>query len=71
LDRAVRKAASYSVDFLVANDVTLPGSGFGTDTNQVSIISPDGSRQALALMTKREVSAEIWSRVADLRGDAI
>ena len=54
LDRAVRKAASYSVDFLVANDVTLPGSGFGTDTNQVSIISPDGSRQALALMTKRE-----------------
>ena len=71
LDRAVRKAASYGVDFLVANDVTLPGSGFGTDTNQVSIISPDGSRQALALMTKREVSAEIWSRVADLRGDAI
>jgi phosphopantothenoylcysteine decarboxylase/phosphopantothenate--cysteine ligase len=71
LDRAVRKAASYSVDFLVANDVTLPGSGFGTDTNQVSIISPDGSRQALALMTKREVAAEIWSRVVDLRGDAV
>ena len=71
LDRAIRKAASYSVDFLVANDVTLPGSGFGTDTNQVSIISPDGSRQALALMTKREVAAEIWSRVVDLRGDAV
>jgi phosphopantothenoylcysteine decarboxylase/phosphopantothenate--cysteine ligase len=71
LDRAVRKAASYGVDFLVANDVTLPGSGFGTDTNQVSIISPDGSRQALALMTKREVAAEIWSRVVDLRGDAV
>ena len=71
LDRAVRKAASYSVDFLVANDVTLPGSGFGTDTNQVSIISPDGSRQALALMTKREVAAEIWSTVVDLRGDAV
>ena len=71
LDRAVRKAASYSVDFLVANDVTLPGSGFGTDTNQVSIIFPDGSRQALALMTKREVAAEIWSRVVDLRGDAV
>ena len=71
LDRAVWKAASYGVDFLVANDVTLPGSGFGTDTNQVSIIFPDGSRQALALMTKREVAAEIWSRVVDLRGDAV
>ena len=69
LDRAVKKAASYGVDFLVANDVTLPGSGFGTDTNQVSIIFPDGTREALQLMTKREVAEEIWSRVADLRSD--
>lgn len=69
LDRAVRKAASYGVDFLVANDVTLPGSGFGTDTNQVSIISPDGRQEVLELMSKRGVAAEIWSRVADLRTD--
>ena len=69
LDRAVRKAATYGVDFLVANDVTLPGSGFGTDTNQVSIIFPDGRQEVLELMSKREVAAEIWSRVADLRSD--
>ncbi|MDE0288403.1 MAG: bifunctional phosphopantothenoylcysteine decarboxylase/phosphopantothenate--cysteine ligase CoaBC [bacterium] len=69
LDRAVQKAASYGVDFLVANDVTLPGSGFGTDTNEVSIIFPDGSREALELMSKRGVAAEIWSMVSDLRSD--
>ena len=67
LDRAVRKAASYGVDFLVANDVTLPGSGFGVDTNQVSIIFPDGTQEVLELMSKRRVAAEIWSRVSDVR----
>ena len=67
LDRAVGKAASYGVDFIVANDVTMPGSGFGTDTNQVSIISPDGTQERLALMTKLEVARVIMSRVVDLR----
>lgn len=67
LDRAVGKAASYGVDFIVANDVTRPGSGFGTDTNQVSIISPDGSQEHLDLLTKKEVAGIILSRVADLR----
>ena len=67
IDRAVRKAASYGVDFLVANDVTLPGSGFGTDTNQVSIIFPDGRQEPLELMSKRGVAAEIWARVSDVR----
>ena len=69
LHRAVQKATSYGVDFLVANDVTLPGSGFGTDTNQVSIIFPDGRQELLELMSKRGVAAEIWSRVSDLRSD--
>ena len=67
LDRAVGKAASYGVDFIVANDVTRPGSGFGTDTNQVSIISPDGTQEHLDLLTKPEVAGIILSRVADLR----
>ena len=68
LDRAVRKAASYGVDFVVANDVTLPGSGFGTETNQVSFIFPDGSIEPLEIMTKREVAGAVWSRVSDARG---
>ena len=67
VDRAVRKAATYGTDFVVANDVTSPGSGFGTDTNQVTIISPDGKRTPLELMSKRDVAAAIWSRVAGLR----
>lgn len=71
LDRAVGKAASYGVDFIAANDVTLPGSGFGADTNQVSIIFPDGRRRDLGLMTKREAAGEILSEVAGLRAGAV
>ena len=43
LERAPEKAARKGVDLLVANDVSEPGSGFGTDTNRVTIIAP-GSR---------------------------
>ena len=68
VERAVRKAATYGADFVVANDVTSPGSGFGTDTNQVTIISAGGERTPLALMSKRDVAGAIWDRVAALRG---
>ncbi len=68
VDRAVRKATTYGVDFVVANDVTSPGSGFGTDTNEVTIISAEGQRTPLAMMTKRDVAGAIWSRVTELRG---
>ncbi len=71
VDRAVGKAASYGVDFIAANDVTLPGSGFGVDTNQVSVIFPDGRRQDLGLMTKREVAGAVLSKVADLRAGVV
>ena len=68
VERAVRKATTYGVDFLVANDVTSPGSGFGTDTNQVTIISAEGERTPFEMMTKRDVAGVIWSLVTELRG---
>ena len=44
LDRAADKLRRKGVDFLVANDVAEPGSGFGTDTNRVD--DPRGGRPA-------------------------
>ena len=64
LDRAADKLQRKGVDFLVANDVSEAGSGFGTDTNRVAILAADGSRDDLALMTKRAVADEILDRVA-------
>ena len=66
LDRAVAKATSYGVDLLVANDVAAPGSGFGTETNEVTLISPDGDTVPLDLMSKLDVADAILDRVSEL-----
>ena len=63
LDRAPDKLRRKRADFLVANDVAEPGSGFGTDTNRVSILGADGSRDDLPLLAKREVADRLLDRV--------
>lgn len=67
LDEAVAKARRKGVDLLVANDVAAPGSGFGTDTNQVTIVLPDGATEPWSLMSKGEVAERLWDRIAELR----
>jgi phosphopantothenoylcysteine decarboxylase/phosphopantothenate--cysteine ligase len=64
LERAPDKLRRKGVDLLVANDVAEPGSGFGTDTNRVSILAADGSRIDLPQLTKREVADRILDLVA-------
>ena len=64
LDRAADKLHRKGVDFLVANDVAEEGSGFGTDTNHVRILSADGVQIDLPLRSKRAVADEILDRVA-------
>ena len=64
LERASEKLRRKGADLLVANDVSEPGSGFGTDTNRVVILASDGSRDDLPLLTKREVADRLLDRVA-------
>ena len=64
LDRAADKLRRKALDLLVANDVAEAGSGFGTDTNRVTILDADGGRAQLPLMPKRAVAEEILDRVA-------
>jgi phosphopantothenoylcysteine decarboxylase/phosphopantothenate--cysteine ligase len=64
LERAADKLRRKHVDLLVANDVAEPGSGFGTDTNRVSILAADGSREDLPLQSKRDVADRLLDRVA-------
>ena len=65
LERAAEKLRRKGVDLLVANDVAEPGSGFGTDTNRVTILGrgrrPD--RAAAAQRSARSRTA-ILDRVA-------
>jgi len=60
---AVAKAESKGVDLLVANDVTQPDAGFGTDTNRVTIIRPSGTMDPWPVMSKRQVAARLWDLI--------
>ena len=66
LERAPAKAAKKGVDLMVANDVAQEGSGFGADTNKVTIIEPNGPTEAWPLMSKRQVADRLLDRVAEL-----
>ncbi len=59
---ARRKLESKHVDFVVANDVSAPGSGFNVATNQVTIVSAEGD-EALPLLSKAAVAATVLDRV--------
>jgi phosphopantothenoylcysteine decarboxylase/phosphopantothenate--cysteine ligase len=66
VENARKKLSSKGFDLLVANDATAEGSGFDVDTNRVSILSADGSVEALPLQSKDEVAEEVLDRVARL-----
>lgn len=61
------KLMEKRLDLLVANDVTLEGSGFGSDTNKVTILSRDGAEIDVPLLPKIEVAHVVWDHVAGLR----
>ena len=60
------KAAPKGAAFVVANDVSEPGSGFGTDTNRVTIVDADGGVEALPMMGKLDVAHAILDRALPL-----
>ncbi len=66
LENARKKLKSKNLDFIVANDVTMEGAGFATDTNIVTFIDKNGGIAALPQMTKYHVAEAILDRIVDL-----
>lgn len=66
LDNASEKLKSKHLDLIVANDITGPDSGFGVETNRVTIIHSDGKQEALPLMSKAGVAEAVLERLAGL-----
>ena len=60
---AVAKMAAKNVDLIVGNDVTAAGSGFATETNEVTIFGREGTAERLPLMSKYAVAHAILDRV--------
>jgi len=67
---ALKKLKEKKLDLIIANDISLPGSGFGSDTNKVTIISVDGKETPLPQLPKREVAERILNRIEEMLADA-
>jgi phosphopantothenoylcysteine decarboxylase/phosphopantothenate--cysteine ligase len=65
---AKEKLERKQVDLFVANDITAADSGFGVDTNKVTIIDKKGNIEDLPLMSKREVAERVLDRVVGMLG---
>jgi phosphopantothenoylcysteine decarboxylase/phosphopantothenate--cysteine ligase len=63
---ARKKLQKKQLDLIVANDITDAASGFGADTNKVTLIDRRGKVESLPLLSKREVADKILNRVAGM-----
>jgi phosphopantothenoylcysteine decarboxylase/phosphopantothenate--cysteine ligase len=64
IENAKRKPLRHGhLDLICANDVSQSDSGFGVDTNRVTIIDAAGEAEELPLMTKYDVAQRIFDRL--------
>lgn len=63
---AREKLERKNLDLIVANDVTLPGAGFGADTNIVKLLYRDGRAEEFGRMAKDELAGIILDKICDL-----
>jgi len=67
LKNAKAKLKEKNLDFIVLNSLNDPGSGFGTDTNKVTIIDQKGKIIRGELKNKDQVATDILQTIAALR----
>jgi len=63
---ARKKLDKKNLDLIVANDITSTDSGFGADTNKVTIIDKKGNVENLPLLPKSEVADRILDKVVPM-----
>ena len=66
LENAAKKIKKKNLDFIVANDLTMQGAGFSTETNIVKIIEADGGLKEYPKLLKSEVGDIILDKVRDI-----
>jgi len=71
LAHARAKLQRKGVDLVVANDVSSPGAGFASDTNEVLVLGRDGSVHEVSRRSKEAVSEEILVKVASLLSQGV
>jgi phosphopantothenoylcysteine decarboxylase / phosphopantothenate---cysteine ligase len=60
---AQEKLKKKKLDLIVANDISAPGIGFQSDSNQVTLIDKEGMIDSLPRLSKREIADVLLDRV--------
>ena len=67
LENSRAKLKKKNLDMIVANNLKQAGAGFGTDTNVITMITPE-EEISLDLMSKEEAAGKILDEILKLRG---
>jgi phosphopantothenoylcysteine decarboxylase/phosphopantothenate--cysteine ligase len=68
LANARTKLKEKDLDLIVVNNPTVPGAGFGTDTNVATIIGRSGTEEPTGMLTKSELADVVLTRAAAALG---
>lgn len=63
LANAKEKIAKKGCDYLIANDISRKDIGFGSDENEVHILSSDGKIEKIEKTSKENIAKEILKRI--------
>lgn len=66
LENASEKLKSKHLDIIVANDISASDAGFAVETNRVTLLFENGSKEILPLMSKVEAAEKIMEHTARL-----
>jgi phosphopantothenoylcysteine decarboxylase/phosphopantothenate--cysteine ligase len=66
VEEGQRKLKEKNLDLIVINDIIGTDTGFGADTNQVTLIDRDYQLEKLPLYSKEECADMIWNKIIKL-----
>ena len=64
IENASRKLKEKKLDLIIANDITLEGAGFDSDSNKVYILTADGIVEETSLVSKDAIAKIIIDTVS-------
>ena len=66
LENASEKLKSKHLDLIVANDISAPDAGFAVETNRVTLLFANGTKEVFPLASKEKVAEKIIEHTAKL-----
>ena len=63
------KLKKKNADYIIANDVTEEGSGFGTETNAVTLVGKNDIDIHFPQTSKKELALQLFRMIIELEKD--